>query len=337
MTDLSTDWLGLHLSSPLVPSASPLSRHLDYARQLEDEGAGALVMYSLFEEDLANEEEQMLRFGVEQGIGHHEADHFLPTHHEVTTLLEQYLEQLTRLKAALSIPVVASLNGASMSHWLEHGLDLQEAGADALELNIYYVAANIDETAEDIESRYEAIVRALTTALSIPVTIKLSSQFTALPNLVRRLQLAGARGVTLFNRFYQPSINLEEPGVDYRLVLSSPVEALLAMRWIALLYGRVELSLAATGGVHTANEALKVMAAGADVAQLCSVLLMRGPRQLGVIRAGMQAWLEEHEYTSVTQLKGSLSQQHAPDPVAFERANYSRTLNTYRLTTSRWL
>ncbi len=337
MIDLSTEWMGLRLNTPLVPSASPLSRHLDYARQLEDEGAGAIVMYSLFEEDLAAEEENLARFGVEQGIGHQEADHFLPVHHEVTTLLEQYLEQLVCLKSALSIPVVASLNGTSMSHWLDHGVDLQEAGADALEMNIYYIAANMDETAEAIESRYEAIVQALTTRLSIPVSIKLSSQFTALPNLVRRLQGAGAKGVTLFNRFYQPSINLEDPGVDYRLVLSNPVDSLLAMRWIALLYGRVDLSLAATGGVHTAAEALKVIAAGADVAQLCSVLLMRGPKQLGVIRDGLRTWLEEHEYESIGQLKGSLSQQHAPDPSAFERANYSKTLNTYRLTTSHWL
>jgi dihydroorotate dehydrogenase (fumarate) len=278
----------------------------------------------------------MIRFGVEQGIGHHEAEHFLPTFHEVTTTLETYLEQLVSLKSALDIPVIASLNGTSISHWLDHGKDLQEAGADALELNIYHIATNPDETAERVEARYENIVRELTSHVSIPVSVKLSPQFSALPNLVVRLEQAGASGVALFNRFYQPDINLEESRVDYRLALSNSHDSLLAMRWIALLYGRVNLSLAATGGIHTANDALKVIAAGADVACLCSVLLIHGPKELELIKSEMSQWLEEFEYESVSQLQGSISQQHAPDPASYERANYDKMLNTFKLSTSQW-
>ncbi len=336
MMDLSTHYLGLALDNPLVPSASPLSKDLDHARLLEDAGAGALVMYSLFEEDLQEEEEHLVKFGVEQGIGHHEAAHYLPVHHEVITTLESYLEQLARLKSALDIPIIASLNGTSTSHWLEHGKDLQDAGADALELNIYYIAANIDESGEDVEQRYEAIVRDLVAHVRIPVTVKLSPQFSALPNFVRRLEHAGAKGVALFNRFYQPDINLEDLRVDHRLALSDSHDALLAMRWVALLYGRVQLSIAATGGIHKAADALKVIAAGANVAHLCSTLLINGPRRLAEIKSEMSEWLEEYEYESISQLTGSISRQHAPDPVAFERANYSRVLNSFRLSTGRW-
>ena len=336
MIDLSTRFLGLQLENPLVPSASPLSRNIDHARRLEDAGAGALVMYSLFEEDLRDEEEQMIKFGVEQGIGHHEAEHFLPMFHEVTTTLETYLEQLVSLKSALDIPVIASLNGTTISHWLDHGKDLQEAGADALELNIYHIATSSDETAELVEARYENIVRELVSHVSIPVTVKLSPQFSALPNLAARLEQAGASGVALFNRFYQPDINLEESRVDYRLSLSNSHDSLLAMRWIALLYGRVNLSLAATGGIHTANDALKVIAAGASVAHLCSVLLIHGPKELGLIKTEMRQWLEEFEYESLSQLQGSISQQHAPDPASYERANYGKMLNTFKLSTTHW-
>ena len=336
MIDLSTQYLGLQLDNPLVPSASPLSKSLDHAKQLEDAGASALVMYSLFEEDLQREEEQMIRFGIEQDIGHHEAEHFLPTHHEVTTTLDRYLTQLDKLKSALDIPVIASLNGTSMSHWLDHGRDLEEAGADALELNIYYVAADIEETPELIESRYEAVVRELTQHVTIPIAVKLSPQFTALPNFIRRLERAGAKGVALFNRFYQPNIDLDEQRVDYHLELSNPGDSLLAMRWTALLYGRVNLSIAATGGIHSAQDALKMIAAGANVTHLCSTLLRHGPSQLGNIKTRMREWLEEHEYESIAQLTGSISQQHAPDPASFERANYSQVLNTFRLSTAHW-
>jgi dihydroorotate dehydrogenase (fumarate) len=336
MTDLTTSYLGLQLDNPLVPSASPLTGNLDYARQLEDAGAAALVMQSLFEEDLREEEEHLAKYGVEQDIGHHEAAHFLPTHHEVSTTLERYLDHLDKLKSSLAIPVIASLNGTSISHWLDHARDLQQAGADALELNMYYVVADVDETPVTIEQRYESIVRELVSTVSIPITVKLSPYFSALPNFVRRLSNAGASGVVLFNRFYQPNIDLEELQVDYRLILSNPGDSLLAMRWIALLYGRVDVSLAATGGIHSAIDALKVISAGASVAHLCSTLLTLGPRQLTHIKSQMVEWLVEHEYESISQLTGSISQQHAPDPASYERHNYTKTLNSYQLSTKHW-
>ncbi len=330
MSDLRTRYLGLELSSPLVPSASPLSRDLDTARRLEDAGAAALVMYSLFEEELRQEEEQMLRFLHDQAIGHAEAQSFLPQPDIYFSGLEQYLDQLTRLKASLSIPVIASLNGISLNGWVAHGRELESAGADALELNVYYVAANIDDTSESVENRYVELVRELCTHVKIPITVKLSAQFSAIAHMVQRLEQAGAAGVVLFNRFYQPDIDLETLKITPSLQLSTSAEARLAMRWIAILYGRVQLSLAATGGIHTGEDALKMLLAGADVTQLCSTLLAHGPERLGVIKRELNDWLDTHEYDSVAQLKGSMSYRHAADPAAFERVNYLHVLDSYK-------
>jgi dihydroorotate dehydrogenase (fumarate) len=330
MSDLRTRYLGLELSSPLVPSASPLSRDLDSARRLEDAGAAAIVMYSLFEEELRQEEEQMLRFLHDQGIGHSEAQSFLPQPDVYFSGLEQYLNQLTLLKASLSIPVIASLNGISLSGWVAHGRELEAAGADALELNVYYVAANIEESGESVENRYVELVRELCTQVKIPITVKLSSQFSAIAHMVQRLAQAGAAGVVLFNRFYQPDIDLETLKITPHLQLSTSVEARLAMRWVAMLYGRVHLSIAATGGIHTSEDALKMLLAGADVTHMCSALLKQGPGHLGVIKRELNDWLDAHEYDSVAQLKGSLSYQHASDPAAFERVNYLHVLDSYK-------
>ncbi|HKJ71755.1 MAG TPA: dihydroorotate dehydrogenase-like protein [Gammaproteobacteria bacterium] len=327
--DLRTSYLGLNLHSPLVPSASPLSRDLDMARRLEDAGAGALVMHSLFEEELRREEEQMARFLDHQALGHAEAESFLPAPVNYTSTLEEYLEHLAALKRSLAIPVIASLNGISHAGWIEHGRELQDAGADALELNVYYVAADLTEDGAAVEDRYVELLRALRGAVDIPITVKLSSQFSAPGHLIQRLEAAGADGVALFNRFYQPDIDLETLQVVPHLQLSTSAESRLRVRWIAILYGRVNLSLAATGGVHTAEDALKVLLAGADVAHLCSALLHHGPEQLRLIEADMVRWLEEHEYDSVSQLKGSVSHQHAPDPAGFERANYLQVLDSY--------
>ncbi len=330
MSDLRTRYLGLELSSPLVPSASPLSRDLDAARRLEDAGAAAIVMYSLFEEELRQEEEQMLRFLHDQGIGHAEAQSFLPQPDIYFSGLEQYLNQLTQLKASLSIPVIASLNGISLSGWVAHGRELEAAGADALELNVYYVAANIEESGESVENRYVELVRELCTQVKIPITVKLSAQFSAIAHMVQRLEQAGAAGVVLFNRFYQPDIDLETLKITPCLQLSTSAEARLAMRWIAILHGRVQLSLAATGGIHTGEDALKMLLAGADVTHLCSALLKHGPEHLGVIKRELNDWLDAHEYDSVAQLKGSMSYQHAADPAAFERVNYLHVLDSYK-------
>ncbi len=329
MVDLSTDYLGLKLANPLVPSASPLSKNLDTARQLEDAGAPALVMYSLFEEKIDSEEQQLARFIHEQDFGHAEASSFHPVPDDYQSYQEKYLEHLQALKTALDIPVIASLNGTSMSGWIRYGKQLQEAGADALELNVYYVAGNEDETGRDVEQRYIRLLSELKQHVSLPVTMKLSSQFSSLIDMARQLEQAGASGLALFNRFYQPDIDLETLEVIPRLELSSPMESLLRIRWTALLHGKVNLSLAVTGGFHSSDNILKALMAGADVTHLCSVLLQHGPQRLEELLGELHGWLEEHEYESIHQLKGSSSQKNAIDPAAFERANYVEILDTF--------
>jgi len=329
MVDLSTHYLGLKLANPLVPSASPLSKDIDSARRLEDAGASALVMYSLFEEKIVAEQQQMQRFIFEQGIGHGEASSFHPKPHQLKTYQEHYLEQVQKLKSALAIPVIASLNGTSISGWLEYGLQLQQAGADALELNIYHLAANAEDSSEDVENRYITILQALKAQVNIPITMKLSSQFSSPLHFAKRLEAAGASGVVLFNRFYQPDIDLESLEVVPTLELSSSSEALLRIRWTALLYGRTQLSLAVTGGFHQSSDVIKALLAGADVVHLCSVLLQHGVGRLSEILSELEQWLVEHDYDSIQQLKGSVSQQHAIDPSAYERANYVQVLDNY--------
>ena len=328
MADLSTEYLGLRLANPLVPSASPLSRELDTATRLRDAGASALVMYSLFEEKIEQEEQQLARFLHQQGIGHGEADSFHPVPVDYHSYLDGYLEQLRRLKA-LDIPIIASLNGTTLGGWVEYGKLLEQAGADALELNVYYIAANLAESSHDVEQRYIDILRQLRQQVSLPVTMKLSSQFSSPLHFIQRLEEAGASGVALFNRFYLPDIDLETLKITPTLNLSSSHEALLRVRWTALLHGRVNLSLAVTGGFHTAEDMLKALLAGADVTHLCSALLEQGPQHLARVLKDMQHWLDEHEYESVRQLKGSLSQQHAIDPAAYERVNYISVLDNY--------
>jgi dihydroorotate dehydrogenase (fumarate) len=327
--DLRTTFLGLELRNPLVPSSSPLSRDLDMAKRLEDAGASALVMYSLFEEEIERENNILEQLTGYQDIGHDEASSYLPMHGEYKTGLEDYLEQLQRLKTALDIPVVASLNGISLDDWVEHGKELEQTGADALELNIYYVAANPDESSAAVEARYIELLSALRREVSLPISMKLSPQFSSIGHMIKRLEQAGANGVVLFNRFYQPDIDLESLQVIPRLHLSNSRDALLAMRWIAILYGRVNLSLAATGGIHNAEDALKMLLAGADVVYLCATLLQNGPKQITDMLHDMGNWLEVFEYDSIEQLKGSVSQKNVSDPVAFERANYVELLTGY--------
>ncbi|HEY5789838.1 MAG TPA: dihydroorotate dehydrogenase-like protein [Gammaproteobacteria bacterium] len=327
--DLSTQYLGLTLKNPLVPSASPLSRSLDSARQLEDAGAAALVMYSLFEEELLNEQ-QALEYHLHcREIGFAEATSPLPVAGDYRSGLDDYLEQLHRLKQALEIPVIASLNGVSLNGWIEHGKSLQQAGADALELNTYFLAADPAQSAAQIEDSYVELLRELRACVSIPIAMKVSPQFSAFAHFAQRLAEAGANGLVMFNRFYQPDIDLETLAVTPVVRLSSSQELLLAMRWIGLLYGRVPLSLAATGGVHRAPDAVKALLAGASVAQMCSALLSHGPDRLREVLGDLRAWLEAHEYDSLQQMIGSVSQQKTSDPAAFERANYMRVLDSY--------
>ncbi len=327
--DLSTSYLGLKLKNPLVPSASPLSRDLATAKRLEDAGAAAIVMYSLFEEDVRHEDEALDEFFHRQDVGHAEADSYRSMVNTPGNGVDDYLARIDALKRALEIPVIASLNGITPEGWHEHALEIEQAGADALELNVYYVPANLDETGERVEQCHIDILMTIRSQVNIPITMKLSPQFSAIGNMVKRLEAAGANGVSLFNRFYQPGIDLETLRVVPELHLSTPAEVLLRMRWIAILHGRVGLSLAATGGIHGAEDALRLLLTGADVIHLCAILLKQGAEHLGVILAEMAAWLEVHEYESIEQMKGSVSQQHAENPTAYERANYLEVLRGY--------
>lgn len=327
--DLSTEYLGLKLGSPLVASASPLSRSLDTSRQLEDAGASAIVMYSLFEEELRQQEEETARFMINQGIGFGEADSFLPFDSRYQHGLDQYLEQLAELKKALHIPIIASLNGTSLDGWVEHGKLLQDAGADALELNVYYLSADPDESGAAVEARYLELLKALRGAVEIPIAMKLSPYFSGLAHFIKSLEQAGADGVVLFNRFYQPDIDLDDLQVTSQLQWSRSADAQLPLRWVALLYGKVNLSLATTSGVRSADDVLKMILAGADISQMCSILLEKGPKHLSIIKNDLINWLSEHEYEAIDEIKGHLSKQRCANPNIFERSNYIHLLDGY--------
>ncbi|MCW8964340.1 MAG: dihydroorotate dehydrogenase-like protein [Gammaproteobacteria bacterium] len=329
MIDLSTEYLGLKLDNPLVPSSSPLTGNVDSAKQLEDAGASALVMPSLFEQEVQHEQKQLERFVHSQALGSYEAQSYQPIPEDYSSELDSYLQKIEQLKAALDIPVIASLNGISTSGWIDHGKDLQDAGADALELNVYYIAADPDKTSTDVEDLYLKLLADLREHISIPVTMKLSSQFSSIANMVRRLEQGGANGVVLFNRFYQPDIDLETLKIKPELELSNSNDSLLRIRWIALLRSHVELSLAATGGFHHTEDIIKALLAGADVTYLCSVLLQEGPGYLATLNQHLHDWLEENEYESVAQMKGSVNQSCAINPEALEHNNYMKVLKSY--------
>jgi len=325
--DLSTSYLGLKLRTPLIPAASPLSEELDSIKQMEDNGASAVVLYSLFEEQLRQESEELasyLQHGTESFA---EALTYFPEPEEFRLGPDEYLKHIAKAKQAVRIPVIASLNGSSVGGWTAYAKGIQEAGADALELNIYYIPTDMNLTSAQIEQTYLDILKAVKSAVSIPVAVKLSPFFTNFANMAQRLDQAGANGLVLFNRFYQPDIDLESLEIKPNILLSTPMAMRVPLRWIALLYGKLKASLVATSGVHRATDAIKMLMAGADVTQLCSTLLRHGVRQIGVIERDMVAWMEEHEYESVAQLKGSLSQKNCPNPTAFERAQYMRAIS----------
>lgn len=329
--DLSTEYLGLKLDNPLVPSASPLSRDLDMAKRLEDAGAAALVMYSLFEEDLQHDDDDFSHVH-----GHAEAQSFLPVHGHAANELDNYLEQIHRLKSTLNIPVIASLNGTSDSGWVDNGKLLAEAGADALEINQYAIPTDPDAGSDNIEQHYVELVKTLSDSVTIPINVKLSPYFSALANLVKQLENGGAKGVSLFNRFYQPDIDVDTLRLSPRLQLSHPGDTLLTMRWLGILHGRVDLSLGATGGIHGSDDAIKMLLAGADVVHLCSCLLLHGPKRLSEILKGIEEWLDDSPYDSIDILKGSLSHQHEGEDSAYERASYVKMLSTYSVNQTRW-
>lgn len=326
MNKLATHYLGLPLKNPLVPSSSPLTGDFDSARRLEDAGAAAIVLPSLFEESLLQEEAHMTDFLDHQDIGYQEADSFLPEPPRYLSQLDQYLMRIERYKRALSIPVIGSLNGVTPQGWVRHARELQEAGCDALELNLYGLAGNRHESAYEVEQRYLNLVEQLLQHVSIPVTVKLGSQFTSPIHFIAELEQLGVGGVVLFNRFYQPDIDLTTRHIVPRIQLSHSYESLLRIRWIAMLRNQVQLDIAATGGFHSTGDALKGLMVGADVIHLCSVLLQQGPEILADLLRDLGTWLDLQEYSSVQQLKGCLSYDNAINPAAFERANYAELI-----------
>ncbi len=332
MTDLGTRYLGLDLRSPLVASASPLTGTLDGLRRLEDAGAAAVVLPSLFEEQLTHEALEIDRILATGAESFPEALSYFPEMRDYNTGPDRYLELVARAKEALAIPVIPSLNGVTPGGWVHHATLLEEAGADAIELNVYLVATDPEVSGAEVERRYLEVVGSVRAAVRIPLAVKVGPFFSSIPAMAREMVAAGADGLVLFNRFYQPDLDLGTLDVVPHLVLSGSDELRLPLRWIAILHGNVGCSLAATTGVHTAEDALKVLLAGADVAMTTSALLRHGPDHLRRVQASMAEWLDDHEYDSVAQLRGSVSRRAAADPAAYERANYLRTLASYSST-----
>jgi dihydroorotate dehydrogenase (fumarate) len=328
--DLTTKYLGLTLRTPLVPSASPLSEDLDNIKKMEDFGASAVVLHSLFEEQLTLEEYELdhhLSHGTESFA---EALTYFPEAKDFHLGPEEYLEHIAKAKQAVKIPIIASLNGTSPGGWTSYAKKIQQAGADALELNIYYIPTDPALTSLEVEKTYLDIVKAVRAEVTIPVAVKLSAFFSSLANMARKLDKAGADALVLFNRFYQPDIDLDSLEVKPNVLYSTPQARRLPLRWIAILYGQIKADLAATSGIHNGQDALKVLMAGAKVAMVCSVLFKQGIDRIHAIEQEMCAWMIEHEYESVQQLQGSLSQKNCPDPAAFERAHYMRAIHNFK-------
>jgi dihydroorotate dehydrogenase (fumarate) len=332
--NLSTRYLGMKLRTPLVPSASPLSDNLDNVKRMEDAGAAAIVFHSLFEEHILNQDQQLHQH-LTHGTGSYaEALTYFPELDELTVGPETYLNEIAAAKAAVAIPVIASLNGSTLGGWTNYAKQIEQAGADALELNIYWIPTDPELGAGEVEARYVEILEHVKAVVGIPVAVKLSPFFSSFAHLARELVRAGASGLVLFNRFYQPDIDLEMLAVSPNILLSTPMAMRLPLRWIAILRGRVHADLAATSGIHRAEDVIKMIMAGADVTMLCSVLLRRGIGHIRVIEHEVEHWLQAHEYDSLEQLKGSMSQSSCPDPEAFERAQYIRGIsNSWRTVT----
>ncbi len=325
--DLSTSYLGFTLPHPLVPGASPLADDLDTVRRLEEAGAPAIVLRSLFEEQINDEAYRQIQDVEAAEETFAEALSYYPRREEYRLSgIDRYLDQIQSIKEVVDIPVIASLNGSTLGGWVDYARNLEEAGADAIELNVYFLSTDPSESAEMVERRVVEILGAVKAGITIPVAVKLSPFFSSLPHLAARLESAGAAGLVIFNRFLQPDIDIEELDVIPRHTLSQKQELLLRLRWLAILSGRVDLSLACTGGVHSATAAIKAVMCGAHVVQLVSILLRDGPERLRTMRQEMAVWLEEHEYESLAQMRGSMSLEHSPDPSAYERGNYIRII-----------
>jgi dihydroorotate dehydrogenase (fumarate) len=322
--------MGMALKNPIVPSSSPLSESLDNIRRMEDAGAAAVVMYSLFEEQITLESHQLdhyLSYGVE---GFAEALSYFPEMETFKVGPDEYLDRIRLAKEAVDIPVMGSLNGVSTGGWIEYARRIEEAGADALELNVYYIPTDLEMTGAQVEQLYLDVLRDVKKVVAIPVAVKLSPYFSATANMALRLAEMGAAALVLFNRFYQPDFDLEDLEVVPSLVLSMPYELRLPLRWVAILHGRLPLDFAISSGVHSVEEVLKGLMAGAKVTMMASELLQNGVHRIGEVLEGMAQWMEEYEYESVAQMQGSMSQQSVAEPSAFERANYMKVLGSWR-------
>ncbi|HET7208000.1 MAG TPA: dihydroorotate dehydrogenase-like protein [Terriglobales bacterium] len=330
MIDLHTTYLGLRLRTPLVSSASPISQEISSIRQLEDAGASAIVLSSLFEEQLRLESlelDQRLSAGTESFA---EALSYFPQPSEFQLGPDEYLRHIEKAKDAVDIPIIASLNCSTPGGWIEYARRIEEAGADAVECNIYFIPTDLNLTGASVEETYIDILRAVKAAADIPVAVKLSPFFSNMANMAKRLDDNDADGLVLFNRFYQPDIDLENLEIKTNVLLSTPQALRLPLTWIGILYARVNASLAATGGIHSHEDVIKMLMAGADVTMLCSALLRNGIGHLKEVETGLIEWMETHEYESVRQMQGSMSQLRCPDPSAFERAQYMRAIKSYQ-------
>jgi dihydroorotate dehydrogenase (fumarate) len=333
MIDLTTKYLGITLRNPIVASASPLAESLDNIRRLEDHGIGAIVLPSLFEEQLDIESEAVdsdLSRGAEEFA---EAVTYFPDLMTYNLGPDGYLNLIHKAKASVRVPIIASLNGVSPRGWIRYAREMEQAGADAIELNIYSLVADPGRTGTEVEQDYCDLVGVVTHSVQVPVAVKLSHFFTAAANMAKRLDASGADALVLFNRFYQPDLDIETLEVVPSLTLSHPTELLLRLHWVAIIFGHVQADLAITGGVHSATDIIKSVMAGARVAMMASALLKNGIDYLDSVREDLVHWMEEHEYSSIGQMCGSMSQRNVPDPTAFERANYMKVLSSYALRT----
>lgn len=329
MTDLSTTYLGLRLKNPVVASASPLSKKLDRAKKLDAAGIGAIVMYSLFEEQIIQESLELDHYLSRGTNTYPEALSYLPDGGMYGVSPEKYLNQVSAVKKAVRVPVIGSLNGVSKGGWTNYARKIEEAGADALELNLYYIPTDLDVTSNDIEDMQVELVAEVKSAIRIPLAVKISPFVTSIPNFAKRLVEAGADGLVLFNRFYQPDFDLEELEIVHSLDLSTPAEMRLPLRWISILSGKITTDFALTSGVHTHLGVVKSMMAGAKVAMMASSLLHNGEQSVGQILSELEAWMIDHEYQSIRQMQGSMSQKSVKEPAAFERANYMKVLGSF--------
>lgn len=328
---LATTYLGLPLKNPVMPGASPLVDQLDNVRRLEDAGAAAIVMHSLFEEQITNDQLSEFAHTENPAESFSEAVSYFPSMEDYALGPDRYLSQISKIKEMVDIPVIGSLNGVSLGGWTDHARLIEQAGADALELNVYYVATDPEEPGVAVEQRTLEILQTVRDSVTIPVAAKLSPFFSSPGHFARQLDSMGAAGVILFNRFYQPDINIEDLEATHRLDLSNSTELRLRLRWAAILHGHIKADIAVSGGVHTVEDVIKAIMCGANAVQVVSCLLKYGPSHIGSLIQGLRHWMEDHEYESVDQMRGSMSLQRCPDPSVFERANYLRVLQLWKV------